>query len=56
MVAQIDPATDGVVARIGSPQASGSAHANDGQLWISTHVEQPEGWRAVLYRVPLKDA
>lgn len=55
MVAQIDPATDRVVARIGSPQASGSAHANEGQLWISTHVEKPEGWRAVLYRIPLVD-
>jgi hypothetical protein len=54
-VAQIDPATDRVVARIGSPQASGSAHASDGQLWISTHVEKPQGWRAVLYRIPLRD-
>ncbi len=56
VVAQIDPATDRVVARIGAPQASGSAHAGDGQLWISTHVEGPEGWRAVLYRIPLTDA
>ena len=55
MVAQIDPATDRVVARIGSPQASGSAHASDGQLWISTHVERVQGWRAVLYRIPLMD-
>jgi virginiamycin B lyase len=55
MVAQIDPATDRVVARIGSPQASGSAHASDGQLWISAHVEKPQGWRAVLYRIPLRD-
>jgi streptogramin lyase len=55
MVAQIDPATDRVVARIGSPQASGSAHAGDGQLWISDHYEEPQGWRAVLYRIPLRD-
>jgi virginiamycin B lyase len=55
LVAQIDPATDRVVARIGSPQASGSAHASDGQLWISGHVEKLRGWRAVLYRIPLKD-
>jgi YVTN family beta-propeller protein len=54
MVAQIDPTTDRVVARIGSPQASGSAHASDGQLWISDHFEKPQGWRAVLYRIPLK--
>jgi streptogramin lyase len=55
LVAQIDPATDRVVARIGSPQASGSAHASDGQLWISTHVENLRGWRAVLYRIPLRE-
>jgi virginiamycin B lyase len=55
LVAQIDPATDRIVARIGSPQASGSAHASDGQLWISTHVEKLRGWRAVLYRIPLTD-
>jgi virginiamycin B lyase len=56
VVAQIEPSTDRVVARIGSPQASGSAHASDGQLWISTHVEKLRGWRAVLYRIPLMDA
>jgi DNA-binding beta-propeller fold protein YncE len=55
MVAKIDPATDRVVARIGAPQASGSAHAGEGQLWISTHVEKPQGWRAVLYRIPLEN-
>ena len=55
MVAQIDPATDRVVARIGSPQASGGVHASDGQLWITTHVEVAQGWRAVLYRIPLSD-
>lgn len=55
LVAQIDPATDRVVARIGSPKASGSAHASEGQLWISDHFETPEGWRAVLYRIPLRD-
>lgn len=55
LVAQIDPATDRVVARIGSPQASGSAHASDGQLWISAHFENDRGWHAVLYRIPLRD-
>ena len=55
LVAQIDPATDRVVARIGSPQASGGVHASDGQLWIVTHVENDRGWRAVLYRIPLVD-
>ena len=55
LVAQIDPATDRVVARIGSPQASGSAHASDAQLWVSDHFEKPDGWRAVLYRIPLRD-
>lgn len=55
MVAQIDPATDRVVARIGSPRASGGAHAGEGQLWIVDHFEKPDGWRAVIYRVPLGD-
>jgi virginiamycin B lyase len=55
LVAQIDPATDRVVARIGSPQASGGVHAGEGQLWIAAHFEKPDGWRAVLYRIPLKD-
>jgi virginiamycin B lyase len=53
MVAQIDPATDRVVARIGSAQASGGAHAGEGQLWIVDHFEKPQGWRAVIYRIPL---
>ena len=56
LVAQIDPATDRVVARIGSPQASGGVDASEGQLWIAGHVEKPQGWRAVLYRIPLGDA
>ena len=55
MVAQIDPVSDRVVARIGSTEASGGAHANDGQLWIADHFETPKGWRAVLYRIPLTD-
>ena len=55
MVAQIDPVSDRVVARIGSPEASGGAHANDGQLWVADHFETPRGWRAVLYRIPLMD-
>lgn len=55
LVAQIDPATDRVVARIGSPQASGGVHASEGQLWIAAHFEKPGGWRAVLYRIPLSD-
>lgn len=55
MVAQIDPATDRVVARIGSPQASGGAHAGEGQLWIVDHFEKPSGWQAVIYRIPLEN-
>lgn len=56
LVAQIDPATDRVVARIGEPRASGGVHAGEGQLWIVGHVEKPEDrWRAVIYRIPLKD-
>jgi YVTN family beta-propeller protein len=55
LVAQIDPATDRVVARIGPAQASGGAHASEGQLWITDHFERPGGWRAVLYRIPLRD-
>jgi streptogramin lyase len=55
LVAQIDPATDRVVARIGQPQASGGVDANEGQLWIAGHFEKPTGWRAVLYRIPLMD-
>jgi DNA-binding beta-propeller fold protein YncE len=56
MVAQIDPNTDRVVARIGKPQASGGVHASNGQLWISTHVENSTGWHAILYRISLRDA
>jgi YVTN family beta-propeller protein len=55
LVAQIDPATDRVVARIGQAQSSGGAHADDGQLWIADHFETASGWRAVLYRIPLGD-
>ncbi|HET7236130.1 MAG TPA: hypothetical protein VFK59_06825 [Actinomycetota bacterium] len=55
LVAQIDPVTDRVVARIGQPQASGGVDANEGQLWIAGHFEKPAGWRAVLYRIPLTD-
>jgi virginiamycin B lyase len=56
LVAQIDPATDRVVARIGEPRASGGVHAGEGQLWIVGHFEKPEDrWRAVIYRIPLKD-
>jgi len=53
LVAQIDPVTDRVIARIGQPQASGGVDANEGQLWIAGHHEEPAGWRAVLYRIPL---
>src|SRR5262245_50771824 len=53
LVAQIDPATDRVVARIGRPQASGGVDANEGQLWIAGHFEKPDGWHAMLYRIPL---
>jgi YVTN family beta-propeller protein len=55
LVAQIDPATDRVVARIGPAQASGGAHASDGQLWVCDHFEDLGGWHAVLYRFPLGD-
>jgi YVTN family beta-propeller protein len=55
LVAQIDPSTDRVVARIGSPQASGGVQASKGQLWIAAHYEKPSGWKAVLYRIPLGD-
>ena len=55
MIAQIDPATDRVVTRIGPAQASGGAHAGEGQLWIVDHFEKPDGWRAVIYRIPLRD-
>jgi streptogramin lyase len=55
LVAQIDPATDRVVARIGRPQASGGVDANEGQLWITGHFEEPDGWHAMLYRIPLSD-
>jgi len=55
LVAQIDPVTDRVVARIGSPQASGGVDAGDGQLWIAGHFEESDGWHAVLYRIPLVD-
>lgn len=55
LVAQIDPATDRVVARIGSPQASVSVSAGEGQLWTVGHFETGTGWRAKLYRIPLRD-
>jgi virginiamycin B lyase len=55
LVAQIAPAADRVVARIGSARASGGAHASEGQLWIVDHFEKPQGWRAVLYRIPLEN-
>jgi YVTN family beta-propeller protein len=46
LVAEIDPSTDAVVARIGEPEGSGSASADAGELWISAHDV------AKLYRVP----
>jgi len=55
LVAQIDPATDRIVARIGEPQASGGVYAGEGQLWIVAHVEDLDGWHAVIYRIPLRD-
>jgi virginiamycin B lyase len=53
LVAQNDPATNRVIARIGSPQASGGVHAGEGQLWITGHFEETDGWHAVIYRIPL---
>jgi len=47
LVAQIDPATDTVIARYGPPQGSGSASAGGGVLWISAHDVTS------LYRLPL---
>lgn len=47
LVAQIDPATNLVVARIGQPQGSGSVAADEGAVWISAHDDN------VVYRVPL---
>jgi streptogramin lyase len=55
LVAQIDPATDRVVARIGRPQASGGVAANEGQLWIAGHFERSGVWHATLYRIPLAE-
>ncbi len=37
LVAVIDPATNTVVARIGSPEGSGSVAADDRAAWISAH-------------------
>jgi streptogramin lyase len=47
LVAQIDPDSDRVVARIGAPQGSGSASAGDDEVWISAHDV------ARIYRIPL---
>lgn len=47
LVAQLDPATDAVVARFGPPAGSGSAEAGAGSLWISAHDE------TAIYRLPL---
>ena len=47
LVAQLDPRTGKVVARIGPGQGSGSASAGSGELWISAHDV------ASLFRIPL---
>jgi YVTN family beta-propeller protein len=47
LVAQIDPATNLVVARIGEPEGSGSVAADEKAVWISAHD------RNVVYRIPL---
>jgi virginiamycin B lyase len=50
LVAQIDPATNRVVRRIGDPAGSGSVAANDGAVWISAHDVH------TIWRVPLQPA
>lgn len=48
LVAQIDPRSGKVVARIGPGRGSGSASAGSGELWISAHDV------ASVYRIPLR--
>jgi YVTN family beta-propeller protein len=47
LVAQIDPTTNRVVRRLGTPMGSGSVAADDDAVWISAHDVQ------TLWRVPL---
>ncbi len=47
LVAQIDPATDQVVARFGPPAGSGSVAADDDAVWISAH-DVDTVWRLPL--------
>ncbi len=47
LVAQIDPATDTVVARYGPPSASGSVDADDQAVWVSDYIAQ------AVWRLPL---
>jgi len=37
LIAQIDPATDTVVARYGPPSGSGSVAADEDAVWVSAH-------------------
>jgi hypothetical protein len=47
LVAQIDPATDKVVARFGPPAGSGSVAADEDAVWISAH-DMNTVWRLPL--------
>jgi hypothetical protein len=46
LVAEIDPATNSVVARYGEAEGSGSVDADDGAVWVSAHDV------LTLYRIP----
>lgn len=47
LVAQIDPATNKVIRRFGSPAGSGSVVADDNAVWISAHDVETI-WRVAL--------
>jgi virginiamycin B lyase len=48
LVAQIDPATDTVVARYGAAEGSGSVAADDDAVWITAHDVD------AIYRIPIR--
>ena len=47
LIAQIDPATDTVVARYGPATSSGSVDADDQAVWVSDYLAQ------TVWRLPL---
>ena len=47
LIAQIDPATDTVVARYGPPSSSGSVAADEDAVWLSAH-DVTTVWRLPL--------